>query len=96
MKCCGRYVSQTFATNTFRFAIFSSKKPFPTRVFIHRKFFNHFVNIFGKKTAGFFLIFQNKNTSQAFARHSPAKTRNKRGPSTEPCGTPNVTGSQFE
>ena len=53
MKCCRRYVSQTFAINTFRFAIFSSKKPFLTRVFIHRKFFNHFVNIFVKKTADF-------------------------------------------
>ena len=63
MKCCRRYVSQTFAINTFRFAIFSSKKPFPTRVFIHRKFFNHFVNIFAqKKPADFFNIFQNKNT----------------------------------
>ena len=51
MKCCRRYVSQTFAINTFRFAIFSSKKLFPTRVFIHRKFFNHFVNIFVKKSA---------------------------------------------
>ena len=61
MKCCRRYVSQTFAINTFRFAIFSSKKPFPTRVFIHRRFFKHFVNIFVKKLL-IFLIFQNKNT----------------------------------
>ena len=61
MKCCRRYVSQTFAVNTFRFAIFSLKKPFPTRVFIHRKFLNHFVNIFVKKLL-IFLIFQNKNT----------------------------------
>ena len=61
MKCCRRYVSQTFAINTFRFAIFSSKKPFLTRVFIHRKFFNHLVNIFVKKLL-IFWIFQNKNT----------------------------------
>ena len=61
MKCCRRYVSQTFAINTFRFAIFSSKKLFPTRVFIHQKFFNQFVNIFVKKLL-IFLIFQNKST----------------------------------
>ena len=61
MKCCRRYyVSQTFAINTFRFVIFSSKKPFPTRVFVHRTFFNHFVNIFAKKTAEFLNI-SNKN-----------------------------------
>ena len=41
---------------TFRFAIFSSKKPFLTRVFIHRKFFNHLVNISVKKTADFLNI----------------------------------------
>ena len=64
MKCCRRYVSQTFAINTFRFAIFSSKKSFPTRVFIHQKFFNHFVNIFVKKKLLIFLIFQNKNTKE--------------------------------
>ena len=61
MKCYRRYVSQTFAINTLRFAIFSSKKHFPTRVFTHRKFFNHFVNIFVKKTADFLNI-ENKNT----------------------------------
>ena len=63
MKCCRRYVSQTFAINTFRFAIFSSKKPFLTRVLIHRKFFNHLVNIFVKKL----LIFVSTRSARYYA-----------------------------
>ena len=66
MKCCRRYVSQFLAKNTFRFAIFSSKKPFPTQVFIrHGKFLNHFVNIFVKKL----LIFL-QSVSANFTRSS--------------------------
>ena len=64
-------ISQTFAMNTFRFAIFSSKKPFPTRVFIHRKFFNHFMNIFVKKIADFFNIskYKYKNVDKFYHKN---------------------------
>ena len=61
MKCCRRYVSQTFAINTFRFAIFSSKKPFPTRVFSIESFLTTLWTFLSKKLL-IFLIFQNKNT----------------------------------
>ena len=45
-----------FRNKYFQVCHFLFKEAFPTRVFIHRKFFNHFVNIFVKKTADFFNI----------------------------------------
>ena len=62
INCCLNEVLSTICFANFRSKYFKiclllfKKKPCPTRLFIHSKFFKHFMKFFVKKTTDFFIF----------------------------------------